>query len=580
MTRESWKSLVMLAIAVAAVGCTVSRDGLNVAVDDDVPQTGGAGEGGMAAGGAAGNEATLDAGLTDAPALPCPGATGFGKSPGQTCACAAECASNFCVDGVCCEEACTGACRTCAGPNAAGQCRFASAEQADPRGQCATQAPVSCGTTGRCDGEGGCSKHPAGTTCGEAESCMNSLYKGKGRCDGTGVCTPAATVDCSPFVCGVSACLSSCEDRNDCAPGLTCVNGKCEGRRNLGASCTMGSECLSNFCADGVCCNEACSGECRSCALSESRGQCRLVPAGSPADPGECAAQPASSCGRSGACNGQGACALYVAGTVCAAASCSNNVQSEVSACNGMGSCVQGNTKPCAPYVCGGAAMCLERCSSDAACSGGAICVYGACGTHPVLDLPFRLSPPEIDGSIDSVWELASALQPIQNYVFGTAVNSFGAQWRGFWSPQGLHLLILVDDNKRYNDSAGQGSFDDDTVEVYIDADGNRGTTLDGQNDHHFLFGWNDTEPQNVSLRRIEGVGFAQSQRGPGYLMELSFPWTTLGTTAAAGKIFGIDVHVNDDDDGGPRERKIAWFATQDLSFRDPSSYGRVRLLP
>lgn len=183
-----------------------------------------------------------------------------------------------------------------------------------------------------------------------------------------------------------------------------------------------------------------------------------------------------------------------------------------------------------------------------------------------------------INGDIDLAWATASAPQAIEKYVVGTPVNNFGVQFRAFWSPLGLHLLVLVQDAMRVNDSPGQGSFDDDTVEVYIDADGNRGTTLDGANDHHFLFGWRDTEPQNVSLRRIEGVVFGQDQSGNGYGMEITFPWTTLGTTAASGKIFGLDVHVNDDDDGGLRERKVAWFTTQDTSFRDPSSYGRVRL--
>ena len=183
-----------------------------------------------------------------------------------------------------------------------------------------------------------------------------------------------------------------------------------------------------------------------------------------------------------------------------------------------------------------------------------------------------------IDGNLDAAWATSSPAQTVKNYVFGAPVDNFGVQFRAFWSLTGLHLLVLVEDAAKVNNTPGEVSFDDDTVEVYIDADGSRGTTLDGLNDHHFLFGFGDTMPANVSLRRLDGVAYGQGQSAAGYGMEITFPWATLGTTAAAGKVFGIDVHVNDDDDGGLRERKVAWFTTQDTSFRDPSSYGRVRL--
>src|SRR5689334_21918643 len=35
----------------------------------------------------------------------------------------------------------------------------------------------------------------------------------------------------------------------------------------LGTSCVLATECESGFCADGVCCNNACTGVCMACAL-------------------------------------------------------------------------------------------------------------------------------------------------------------------------------------------------------------------------------------------------------------------------------------------------------------------------
>src|SRR5579863_3414208 len=44
------------------------------------------------------------------------GAHGATNDNGLSCSCAAECKSNFCVDGVCCDKACQGTCMTCALP--------------------------------------------------------------------------------------------------------------------------------------------------------------------------------------------------------------------------------------------------------------------------------------------------------------------------------------------------------------------------------------------------------------------------------------------------------------------------------
>src|SRR5438045_2342421 len=44
------------------------------------------------------------------PDVACRGDAGTKKAAGGACECASDCASNFCVDGVCCGTACTEAC--------------------------------------------------------------------------------------------------------------------------------------------------------------------------------------------------------------------------------------------------------------------------------------------------------------------------------------------------------------------------------------------------------------------------------------------------------------------------------------
>ncbi len=53
-------------------------------------------------------------------------------------------------------------------------------------------------------------------------------------------------------------------------------------------------------------------------------------------------------------------------------------------------------------------------------------------------------------------------------------------------------------------------------------------------------------------------------------LLQIKFSWSTLGATATAGLRIGLEVQVNDDDDGGARDGKKAW--------QNPSTFGTGRL--
>jgi hypothetical protein len=66
---------------------------------------------------------------------------------------------------------------------------------------------------------------------------------------------------------------------SNCAAGSTCTAGSC-GLKPDGAICTVDAECTHAHCADGVCCNSACTGTCYSCNLAAGPpGVGTLVPA-------------------------------------------------------------------------------------------------------------------------------------------------------------------------------------------------------------------------------------------------------------------------------------------------------------
>ena len=93
---------------------------------------------------------------------------------GQTCTDASACASGNCVDGVCCDSACTGTCSSCSLAGRAGKCSPYPAGT-DPQGECGKGTGV-CKST--CDGVGACAYPQTAVTCGTCYTC-----------DGMGTCS-------------------------------------------------------------------------------------------------------------------------------------------------------------------------------------------------------------------------------------------------------------------------------------------------------------------------------------------------------------------------------------------------------
>ncbi|MGQ0508484.1 MAG: hypothetical protein ACT4TC_24565 [Myxococcaceae bacterium] len=98
----------------------------------------------------------------------------------------------------------------------------------------------------------------------------------------------------------------SCAVNPTCPAGFFCKAGEliCVAQKAQGQSCGAAAECTSNFCADGFCCNQACSGPCDVC--NATAGTCTFATAGSAGSP---------SCGRY-ACSGtSAACTITCSGT-------------------------------------------------------------------------------------------------------------------------------------------------------------------------------------------------------------------------------------------------------------------------
>ena len=311
-----------------------------------------------------------------------PGVTGNcgKKKNGQSCGDATECESAECVDGVCCESSCQGACRSCALPGSPGQCVDVPAGAPDPRKTCTDDGKVSCGHNGVCDGTGACQIYPVGTECGSA-SCSQGSFMSAPTCNQSGQCVAPPSRTCNPYVCNGTNCFASCTKDDDCVAGSFCVAGSC-GKKPSGAECSAAGECQSGFCAQGICCNSACTDACKACNLSATLGLCTAVPDGAPDPQEQCKTGAQSTCGTTGACLA-GACAYFAKGLACKLPVCaSTSSESPASACDGRGSCVTPADLPCGTFVCSSTA-CLSSCTRDGDCVSPNTCVNSSCGLKP-----------------------------------------------------------------------------------------------------------------------------------------------------------------------------------------------------
>ncbi|MFL5304164.1 MAG: hypothetical protein ACJ8F1_03075 [Polyangia bacterium] len=302
------------------------------------------------------------------------------KPPGFPCTGAAECASGFCVDQVCCESACTGTCHSCALPGSPGRCLTVAADNVDPRGECKDNGAAACGTNGKCDGTGSCARYAVGTPC-ESEKCTSGVYTPPSTCNATGQCVASDAHPCAPYVCNGTQCFNNCATNDQCKQPNSCVSNSC-GLKVPPALCSSDAECVTGFCSQGVCCNSRCDGKCQSCALPTTTGTCTNVPAGAVDPTATCLDKGTGSCGTNGKCDGNGTCQLYAQGTTCLGSSCpaGSTTFTGVSACDGAGKCVTPNATPCFPYQCG-ATVCKNSCTTDGDCAQPAVCSSsGSCG--------------------------------------------------------------------------------------------------------------------------------------------------------------------------------------------------------
>jgi len=180
----------------------------------------------------------------------CDGKGSCKKANGQACAASTECGSGHCVEGFCCDSACSGTCKSCGVSGKQGTCSDIPAGQAD------TYPANTCTGTQACNGSGAC-KAGIGQTCTDNSDCANNT--------------------CVDGVCCKTKCAANCMSCNLTTTKGTCVpdpvgtkSTDCLGKDpSCGGKCDGKGSC--DFPGVGLTC-----GTCKAC---DGTGRCFKAPA-------------------------------------------------------------------------------------------------------------------------------------------------------------------------------------------------------------------------------------------------------------------------------------------------------------
>jgi hypothetical protein len=146
-----------------------------------------------------------------------------------------------------------------------------------------------------------------------------------------------------------------------------------------------------------------------------------------------------------------------------------------------------------------------------------------------------------------------------------------------------LYVAIdVTDDTIMIGDSAN--AWEDDSIEVYIDANHARTGAYEGDDTQITILA------QNIELKDIQNPSLAGSgdgantgthaalvERAGGWIIESAIPLDNAkwNINPAAGNVIGFNIHFNDDDDGGGRDHKLIWsdLDVDDQSWNNPTRF-------
>ena len=193
---------------------------------------------------------------------------------------------------------------------------------------------------------------------------------------------------------------------------------------------------------------------------------------------------------------------------------------------------------------------------------------------------------PVIDGIREDVWSASDEHEIIKLDADNAPDSDADCSgiWWALWDSDYLYVFVDVADESLRNDSGE--SWQDDSVEIYIDAGNDKPTSyLSTGDEYQYRVAWNTEVPEfqeyHHGNRSVPGVEFILTESDDGYTVEIKFPWEALYIDGkpGLGDLMGFEVMINDDDDGGGRDTQLSWFSTGNNAWNNPSVFGTVEFV-
>jgi hypothetical protein len=348
--------------------------------------------------------------------------------------------------------------------NGANQCIGCTADP-DCTGRPMTACKTSTGACVQCTQKSHC-----GGTTSSCDTTTNQCVGCTNRNDCLGTCQTCSNGSCVP--------VKNADDPGKCAG--TCDNaGECKAKQ--GQKCTdVTGGCISgSTCADGYCCNRACSGTCEACDVDSKQGTCTVISAGSQPRHGTCANTGAgvANTACAGSCQGKsdGSCSYAPTSTACGSAGCNPSGQSQAAGtCNGTGlcsmpapiSCKTGGTCSAGgcscpaslPNECGNACVDIKTdnkncgaCSHD--CLGGT-CLGGLC--QPVVVAKPTSQGIRIFGLDSQHLYYTSGVTPVSAESYRISINALAGTGTPLRGETSTMAVGVIGENVYFNLGRGE----------------------------------------------------------------------------------------------------------------------------
>jgi len=142
-----------------------------------------------------------------------------------------------------------------------------------------------------------------------------------------------------------------------------------------------------------------------------------------------------------------------------------------------------------------------------------------------------------------------------------------------------LYIWVGVVDENHLSDS--KDYWQDDSIEIYIDADASRGDSYDNYNDFHlgFSLGSNKINAGGTTPKdKLNTIKYHTKQLPTGDQLDMAIPWSSLNIIPKPEHTLGFDFQINDDDNGNARDAKMSWNASVDQAWKDPQIFCQLIL--